>query len=299
MNSIDFLSPRRRSANRIVNWWLSANRSAALPRGSFKRSRFVPSWSSALRSRFGTFTRVEACGGSSVIRAFAVLLLVLLLAGCADRDGVRVQLHSRTPPTLGVMHLEVTAQVSGPDTGLRFKWFSVAGACNPQDSDKPTTLFKFADGATRDRVTVEIWRDGKVAAQNSIDVKLDEVQARLAAQEKIPGDLKIEINHVPPYEPQGGPNTHADIAGKVSGISDAGYSVVLYARASEVWYIQPLAYASHAIQPDNTWTSWTHTGSSYAALLVRPGFEPVPRLDVLPKIGGYVVARAIVDGARK
>jgi len=197
------------------------------------------------------------------------------------------------------MHLEVTAQVSGPQDGLRFKWFSMAGGCNPQDSEKPTTLFKFADGATRDRVSVEVWRDGKVAARQSIDVKLDEVQAQLAGQQKIPADLKIEIEQVPPYEPEGGPNTRADITGKVSGTLEPGYSVVLYARASEIWYVQPNAYASHAIHHGNTWTSWTHTGSSYAALLVRPGFEPVPRLDVLPKVGGYVVARAIAEGVRK
>jgi hypothetical protein len=233
------------------------------------------------------------------VHALPLLAVALWSAGCTDPDSVRVQLHSRTPPTQGAMHLEVTAQVSGSQTGLRFKWFSVAGACSPQDSDKPTTLFNLADGATRDRVTVEVWRDGKMAAQNSIDVKLDEVQAQLAAQEKIPADLKIEIDHIPPYEPQGGPNTRADIAGKVSGTLDPGYSVVLYARASEIWYVQPTAYASHAIRPDNTWTSWTHTGSSYAALLVRPGFEPVPRLDVLPNVGGYVVARAIVEGGRK
>src|SRR5262245_21596517 len=235
----------------------------------------------------------------TMARAVLVLILALWLAGCADRDAVRVQLHSRTPSTQGVMHQEVAAQVSGPESGLRFKWFSVAGACNPQESDKPVTLFKFADGATRDRVTVEVWRNGRVAAQESIDVKLDEVQAQLAAQEKIPADLKIEIDRVPPYEPQGGADTRADIAGKVGGTLAPGYSVVLYARASEIWYVQPTAYASHAIHSDNTWTSWTHTGSSYAALLVRPGFEPVPRLDVLPKVGGYVVARDIVEGVRK
>jgi hypothetical protein len=249
----------------------------------------------------GGFQRTVNCHSHRLFLGRALLLpaMALWLAGCADRDAMRVQLHSRTPLTQGVMHLEVTAQVSGPETGLRFKWFSVAGACNPQESDKPTTLFKFADGATRDRVTVEVWRDGKVAAQRSIDVKLDEVQARLAVQEKTPADLRIEIERVPPYEPQGGPNTRADIAGKISGTLDSSYSIVLYARASEIWYIQPTAYASHAVLPDNTWTSWTHTGSSYAALLVRPGFEPVPRLDVLPKVGGYVVARAIVEGNRK
>src|SRR5262245_39174248 len=87
-----------------------------------------------------------------------LLAVALGSAGCADRDAVRVQLRSSVPPTQGVMHLEVAAQVSGPQDGLRFKWFSVAGACNPQESGQPATLFKFADGATRDRVTVEVWR---------------------------------------------------------------------------------------------------------------------------------------------
>jgi len=225
-------------------------------------------------------------------------MLVLSSAGCGNRDAVDVQLLSRTPTSQGVFHLEITAQVAGTQTGLRYKWFSVAGGCNPQESDKPVTLFKFADGVTRDRVSVEVWRDGKVVGQSSIDVKLDEVQTERAVQEKIPSDLKIEIVNVPPYEPKGGPDTRADIAGKVGGKLAPGYSVVLYARASEIWYIQPSAYASHAIRPDNTWTSWTHTGSSYAALLVWPGFEPVPRLDVLPKVGGYVVARTIVEGKK-
>jgi hypothetical protein len=227
----------------------------------------------------------------------ACVTLALGLAGCGDPRAVQVQLHSKPPASPGA-HFEITAQVSGAQAGLRYKWFSVSGACNPQESDVPTTLFKFADGGTRDHVSVEVRRDGRLVGQSRIAVKLDETQAELAAQERIPADLKIEIDRIPPYEPQGGPDTKAEIAGTVSGTLAPGYSVVLYARASEVWYIQPVAYASHAIRPDNTWTSWTHTGSSYAALLVRPGFEPVPRLDVLPKIGGYVVARAIVEGKR-
>ena len=197
------------------------------------------------------------------------------------------------------MHLEITAEVAGVQDGLRYKWFSVAGGCNPQESDKPTTLFKFADGATRDRVSLEVWRSGKLVGQDKLDVKLDELQARLAVVEQLPKDLRIEVTTVPPYEPQGGSDTRSVIAGNIGGTLQPGYSIVLYARASDVWYVQPTAYASHAIQPDNTWTSWTHTGSSYAALLVRPGFEPVPRLDVLPKVGGYVVARTIVEGVRK
>jgi hypothetical protein len=195
-----------------------------------------------------------------------------------------------------MMHLDITAEVAGAQSGLRYKWFAIAGGCNPQESDNATTAFKFADGAAKDRVSVEVWRGSKVVGRADLNVKLDELNAQIAMLEQVPKDLKIEITKVPPYEPQGGSDTRSGIAGTVSGPLQSGYGVVLYARASEVWYVQPMAYASHAIHPDNTWTSWTHTGSSYAALLVRPGFEPVPRLDVLPKIGGYVLARDIVEG---
>ena len=228
--------------------------------------------------------------------SIAALALTLCAAGCGRRDVVQVHLNSRAPSGQGVMHLEITAEVAGSQSGLHYKWFSLAGGCNPQESEKPGTLFKFADGANRDRVSVEVWRDGKIVGRSQLDVKLDEVQARLT--EHLSEDVHVKITSIPPYEPQGGPDTHADVAGIVSGNNVTNYSVVLYARASDVWYIQPLAYAAHAIRPDNTWTTWTHTGSSYAALLVRPGFEPIPRLDLLPNVGGYVVARDIVEGKR-
>jgi len=229
----------------------------------------------------------------------ANLTFALTLAGCGYRDTARVRLHSHVPIAQGVPTLEIAAQVAGRQTGLHYKWFSVAGGCTPQKSDAPTTIFRFADGTMRDRVSVEVWRDDKLIGRSDIDVKLDEAQARLLTSDQPQEEAQIEITTVPPCEPKGGPDTRADIAGTATGKLAAGYSVVLYSRASETWYIQPIAYAAHSIRPDNTWSSWTHTGSSYAALLVRPGFEPVPRLDVLPKVGGYVVARAIVEGAKK
>ena len=231
-------------------------------------------------------------------RAFVWGVLLLWITACADRDAVQVRLKSRPPTAQGMMHLEIAAEVAGAQSGLHYKWFAMAGGCNPQQSDNAATSFKFADGATRDRVSVEVWRGSKVVGRAELNVKLDELAAQMAMLEQLPRDLKIDITKIPPYEPQGGSDTRAGIAGTVGGTVQSGYSVVLYARANEVWYVQPVAYASHTIHPDNTWTSWTHTGSSYAALLVRPGFEPVPRLDVLPKVGGYVLARAIVEGVR-
>ena len=47
------------------------------------------------------------------------------------------------------------------------------------------------------------------------------------------------------------------------------HQVVIYARA-DAWYIQPHSHTFHPIGADGSWSSWTHTGSSYAALVVRP-----------------------------
>ena len=226
------------------------------------------------------------------------LALGLGLAGCGNPDSVRIELQARVPPGHGGPNLQITGQVAGRQEGLRYKWFSVSGGCDPQSSDNPETAFRFADGTARDRVSVEAWRANKLVGQGHIDLKLDENQARLLTIGQTES-VQIDITRVPPNEPKGGSDTHADIAGTVIGKVESGYSVVLYARASQIWYIQPAPDTALAIAPDNTWTGWTHTGSSYAALLVRPGFEPVPRLDLLPQVGGFVIARKIVDGVIK
>jgi hypothetical protein len=219
-----------------------------------------------------------------------------LLAGCGDSGGVHVQLQAYKPHGLDAGRLEIRAQVSGTQSGLRYRWFSVAGECDPQESEWPSTVFKFGKTTTRDRVSVEVWRAADRVARAEIEVKLDE---DLAAQAAAPlPRVEIEITTIPPYEPEGGPDTRADIAGRVSGELSPEYKVVVYARA-DAWYIQPAAYAEHTVGAGGTWSTWTHTGSSYAALVVRPGFEPFLRLDVLPRVGNYVLARAIVEGAKQ
>ena len=74
--------------------------------------------------------------------------------------------------------------------------------------------------------------------------------------------------------------------------------MVIYARA-DLWYRQPMPDVSVATEPDGTWKTWTHTGSSYAAFAVRRDVGLSPRLDVLPRVGGNIVARVIVDGVRR
>ena len=224
-----------------------------------------------------------------------VCLMILLLGACASNKDVRVQLdaHNQTPNEPS--RLTVQAQVTGPQSGLRYKWFSVLGEFEPQDSDAPRSSFFFAPNTSRDRVWVEVWRENEQVAQAQLDVSMDSAP-ELPMGEPRP-NLQIAITQIPRYDPAGGPDTRADIGGRITGALPKGYSVIVYARA-DAWYIQPVPYALHPIQPDNMWKSWTHTGSSYAALVVRNDYKPLTRLDVLPAVEGGVLARTIVEGRK-
>jgi len=229
------------------------------------------------------------------LRGAAVAALLLAAAACAREDAVHVRLQAADPPDQDPLRVEIRGQVTGSQAGLRYHWFSVAGECEPQITETPTTAFRFAEGTAKDRVTVEVWRGQQRVGRSEVDVRIDELKVRQAAQ-PVP-NVRVEITKIPPYEPQGGDGTRADIAGRVSGDLSPGYQVAIYARA-DAWYIQPHSHTLHPIQRDSTWASWTHTGSSYAALVVRPGFGALARFDVLPQVGGYVVARTIVEGRR-
>lgn len=224
------------------------------------------------------------------------LVAAVALSGCTDRDQVQVALYAHRPPSETSLRLEIQAQVTGRPAGLHYRWFAVSGECDPQESDQPATAFRFADGVDRDRVLVEVWRGDARVAQSEIDVAFTGPGAGLPAPAS-PSDVQIEITTVPPWD-VGGADTHADIAGKVSGKYNADARVVIYARAYESWFIQPASGALHQIGQDNRWSTWTHTGENYAVLLVRPDFAPLPRLDMLPRVGGAVLARTMVEGIK-
>jgi hypothetical protein len=223
------------------------------------------------------------------------LAATLLLAACGARDQVRVRLQADPPSGDAGRRLELRAQVSGPVDSLRYRWFTALGTAAPQESDVPKATFTFADGTARDLVSVEVWRGGQQVARDEIGVTLDTTRLR-AGTVRTPA-VRVAVTTIPPYE-AGGPDTRASIAGRVEGVLDSTYRIVLYARAGEVWYIQPTPAARHRIGEGGRWGSWTHTGTSYAALLVRPGFVPLPLYDVLPQVGGTVVGRAVVGGLR-
>lgn len=104
----------------------------------------------------------------------------------------------------------------------------------------------------------------------------------------------IEFTKIPPAT-QGGPDKVDIIAGRVQGFRP-GQQIVIYAHSGP-WWVQP--YFDHPfvpIQSDSTWSTATHLGLDYAALLVDPGYHPSATLDIAPTAGGSVVSVAIVKG---
>jgi len=104
----------------------------------------------------------------------------------------------------------------------------------------------------------------------------------------------IEFDKVPPSA-EGGRDRVGTISGHVSG-SQPGQQIVIYAQSGP-WWIQPRVETPLIpIQPDSTWSTQTHLGFQYAALLVNPDYRPPPTMDVAPAAGGSVVLVKIVKG---
>jgi hypothetical protein len=104
----------------------------------------------------------------------------------------------------------------------------------------------------------------------------------------------IEFSKIPPAA-QGGRERVDTISGRVTG-ARAGQKIVIYARSGP-WWVQPWPDKPLIpIQPDSTWSTETHLGFEYAAMLVDPGYRPPPTMDVAPTLGGSVVAINLVKG---
>jgi hypothetical protein len=230
-------------------------------------------------------------------KAAAAFGVVALGAGCVEGRDVGVQLETHRQPAYDPRQLEVQAVVLGPQTGLHYKWFSVNGDFDPQDSYTPKAEFTFAPNSERDRIWVEVWRDMEKVGESHLDVSVDIRTRATSSKEKAPA-LELSITRIPRYQAEGGPDTRDTIAGMVRGQTSGDYKVLAYARA-DAWYIQPTAFSTQAIQNDGSWQTWTHTGSDYAALVVRKDYKPMTRLDVLPQVDADVLARQIVEGRKR
>ena len=223
-----------------------------------------------------------------------IACILAMSGGCDAKRDVIVQLETHRPQVYDPRQIEVQAMVLGPQTGLRYKWFSVDGDFDPQQSYEPKSQFTFASNSARDRIWVEVWRDNDKIAEGALDVNVETRASSAKERAPVP---ELTITRIPRYDAAGGPDTRDTIAGTVGTPLASDYRVVVYARA-DAWYIQPTPFAMQTIGPDNKWTTWTHTGSSYAALVVRSTYKPLTRLDVLPQVDADVLSRAIVDGRK-
>jgi hypothetical protein len=104
----------------------------------------------------------------------------------------------------------------------------------------------------------------------------------------------IEFTHIPPAA-QGGRERVDTISGRVRNARPK-QQIVIYAHSGP-WWVQP--WPDHPfipIKPDSTWSTETHLGFEYAALLVEPDYYPLPTMDVAPTQGGSVALVTIVKG---
>ena len=104
----------------------------------------------------------------------------------------------------------------------------------------------------------------------------------------------IEFSKIPPAT-EGGRERVDTIAGRVIGMRP-GQRIVIYAKSGP-WWVQPWPDQPFIpVDADSAWSTSTHLGYEYAALLVDPGYHPPPTMDDPPTQGGAVVLVNIVKG---
>jgi len=106
--------------------------------------------------------------------------------------------------------------------------------------------------------------------------------------------FEVEFTQIPPAA-QGGRERLDTISGRVVGARQ-GSQIVVYAHSGP-WWVQPWPDRPFVpIHSDSTWSTQTHLGFEYAALLVDQSYQPPPTMDVAPTAGGPVMSVKIVKG---
>jgi hypothetical protein len=105
----------------------------------------------------------------------------------------------------------------------------------------------------------------------------------------------IIFKHVP--QPDiGGIGTVDTLSGTVRNYQP-GTRLVVYVYSRGSWYVQPLTlHPFTTVENDGAWSTLTHLGSQYAAVLVMAGYHPANVLRALPPVGGSVLFLKTVPG---
>lgn len=98
----------------------------------------------------------------------------------------------------------------------------------------------------------------------------------------------IVFIHVPTQD-TGGAGDMDTLSGKVEDLQP-GSLLVIYAYSKGSWYVQPITvHPFTPIKGDGAWSTLTHLGGEYAAILVKTGYHPANTLRTLPRVGGPVM----------
>lgn len=115
-----------------------------------------------------------------------------------------------------------------------------------------------------------------------------------AACDNTPATPSLSFTKVPAAA-KGGPDVLDTIEGRVTD-ARPGQRLVLYSR-STVWWVQPSTNQPYTeIRGDSTFSTKTHLGTEYAALLVEPDHQPPATLANLPREGGTIARILVVPG---
>lgn len=241
------------------------------------------------------------------------LLLTFVLAGCNRFDVVELYMRPNKREVQAGGTLEIGVRVKNPPSGIRYRWRATRGKCEPQDSPNLSTTYTAPKESGEVRITLEAVHREKTLFADEVVIQVIGAATPESAVAHIPPlDMgtqatpppiphvqpQIRITQIPRYDSLGGSTSAADIEGEVSALDPTNFRVVIYALTDR-WYVQPLAAAPFTdIGQDGRWSTWTHTGTKYAALLVRPTFQPQSIIPALPGVGRDVVAITTVTGNR-
>jgi hypothetical protein len=131
------------------------------------------------------------------------------------------------------------------------------------------------------------------------------VSAVLASHSVIALRSGLTVTSVPPFDEAGGDRSHAFIAGEAMQADCRSLRVVVYALTKTAWYVQPDAGPAALTQLGPTskwrtcsWSTWTHTGTHYAVLLVTNNYRPADVVQTIPVANGTVIASVVVEGTK-
>lgn len=214
------------------------------------------------------------------------------------------------------MNVEVDLRLRNRPLGSRIEWHADKGRFSPEVTE---TDLRSIFTAPAEQGRVKLWVDliageqryqdvastyvdvSRPATDISVQPSTPSAQGPVVTERPAAGGFAIKFITVPPYDSKGGPTTSADIEGRVEGVKDPEeYRIVLYAKTDNTWWVQPLAAARYTLLDRNgQFFSWTHTGTRYAALLVRRGFVAPEAVDGELPSGRDILAQKEVNGRRK